>query len=42
MHHAYRRDPGRRFMGALTIDAMVAAVEGMLARTREPLREHAG
>ena len=42
VHHAYRRDPGRRFMGALTIDAMVAAVEGMLARTREPLREHAG
>jgi ADP-heptose:LPS heptosyltransferase len=41
-HHAYRSDRARRYMGALTIETMLAAIEGALARTREPLREHAG
>lgn len=41
-HHAYRSDPDCRYMRALTIEAMLAAVEDALARTHEPLREHAG
>jgi heptosyltransferase I len=46
-HHAYRTDRSRRYMRALTIEAMAAAVASALARTRDPhasapLREHAG
>jgi len=32
-HHAYRSDDARRYMRALTIEAMLAAVEETLART---------
>lgn len=35
-HHAYRTDRSRRYIGALTPDRMIAAVEEALARTRDP------
>jgi ADP-heptose:LPS heptosyltransferase len=33
-HHAYRSDRSRRYIGALTVEAMVAAVERALATSR--------
>lgn len=35
-HHAYRTDGARRYMRALTVDAMVAAVERALAAVQAP------
>jgi lipopolysaccharide heptosyltransferase I len=46
-HHAYRTDRSRRYVGALTIEQMVSAIESALARTPDQrtgaqLREQAG
>lgn len=36
VHHAYRADHARRYMSALTVETMAAAVDAALSRPRDP------